>query len=147
MRKSIFAAALLSALLGTSAVDAGVISQANQSSPPSGTWLAWGGETRIHLNPDALARFGITIANVQGASARVVGAPGKRYEVDTFPAQNSSALQINHTGKVIDGLGGGALRHAGGLLLTVGDRQIDLRGFSLQANVPTRVGIAVADAA
>jgi hypothetical protein len=147
MRKSIVAAALVGALLGVSAADAGVISQANQQSAPSGTWLAWGGETRIHLNPDALDRFGITIEAVQGASARTVGASGKRYEVDTFPAQNSSALQINHTGKAVDGLGGGALRHTGGLVLKVGGKQIDLRGFSLQANAPTKVGMALADAA
>ncbi|HEY0229614.1 MAG TPA: hypothetical protein VGC55_00060 [Dokdonella sp.] len=147
MRKSIVAAALLSAFVCVSAVDAGVISQANQPSPSSGTWLAWGGQTRIHLNPDALARFGVSVASVQGASARTIGVPGKQYEVDTFPAQDASALQINHTGKVVDGLGGGALRHAGGLLLNAGGKQIDLRGFSLQANVPTRIGLAVTDAA
>ncbi|MFI4970123.1 MAG: hypothetical protein ACHP7D_07940 [Lysobacterales bacterium] len=147
MRRSVFANVVFGAALASSSAHAGVIAQAMQAPAASGTWLAWGGETRFHFNPDALARFDIRIDEVRGASARTEGTPGKRYEVDTFPALDASALQINHTGPVIDGLGGGALRHSGGLVLDVHGRKIDLRGFSLRANAPTRVGLAVADAA
>lgn len=133
----------------SSIATAGIVEMAKSAdkAPTSGTWLAWGGQTRIHLNPDALLRFGITIADVPGAATRVPGIVGKQYEVDTFTVHDANALQINHTGKVIDGIGGGALRHSGGLVLNVAGRQIDLRGFSVQANAPTRIGLAVVDAA
>jgi hypothetical protein len=147
MSSKCLAAALLATLLTTPIANAGVISAANQAPPTSGTWFAWGGQTRFHFNPDALNRLGISIVAAPGASARTPGVAGKHYEVDTFPAQDASALQINHTGKAIDGLGGGALRHAGGLLMNARGKQIDLRGFSLQANPLSRIGLTVVDAA
>lgn len=147
-RKSLRVAAGLQVvfMLALPVAHAGVVSTAEQNSAPTGTWLAWGGQTRFHFNPDALDRFGIKIVEAAGASSRVVGVAGRNYEVDTFPALDASALQINHSGPVIDGLGGGSLRHSGGLLLEVGGRQVDLRGFSLQANLPTKAGIAIVDA-
>lgn len=147
MRAAVLATAIAGVVLSVGVGRAGVISDAARPQPASGTWLAWGGQTRLHFNPDALARFDITIESTPGAAERIVGEAGKRYEVDTFNAKDASALQINHTGKVIDGLGGGALRHSGGVVFKVHGREIDLRGFSLQANVPTRLGMAVVDAA
>ena len=147
MRRSILAATILVTVLGASPAVAGVIANASQPTPAAGTWLAWGGQTRLHFNPDALARFGISIQSTPGAANRIVGEQGKRYEVDTFNALDASALEINHTGRVVDGLGGGALRHSGGIVFKVGGREIDLRGFSLQANASTRIGMAVVDAA
>ncbi len=145
MRISVFASAALGVWFAASAT-AGVIDKAARTSPPSGTWLAWGGQTRFHFNPDALQRFGIRIIDTPGAASRTAGVPGRHYEVDALPAADASALEINHTGPVVDGLGGGALRHAGGLLLEANGRTIDLRGFALKANLPTRAGIAVVDA-
>jgi hypothetical protein len=146
MRKSVLVAALVGALIAAGVAHADVIAPSVKAAPESGTWLVWGGETRLHLNPDALDRFGITIGDVTGASARVTGAAGHRYEVLTFPAKAASTLEVNHTGRKVDGLGGGALRHAGGIVLNVHGRAIDLRGFSLTANAPSRVGMALRDA-
>jgi hypothetical protein len=145
MRASFRVIALIAGLAIVPLAAAGVIADAEVSQP--GVWLAWGGATRLHFNPDALVRFGIRIAGTPGASARIEGVPGRNYEVETYPTEDAGALQINHTGRTIDGVGGGALRHAGGPLLEVAGRSIDLRGFSVQANVPSRIGLAVVDAA
>jgi hypothetical protein len=132
------------ALLGASSLRAGVIDR--QQRPPaneSRTWLAWGGETTFHFNPDELVRLGLRIESAAGASRRIDGAPGKRYGVVAFPAQDASPLEIRHEGRAIEGIGGGALRHAGGLVLADSRGAIDLRGFSLRASAGTRVGLDV----
>jgi hypothetical protein len=150
MRESIRIVALIAGFAIVPLAGAGVVADAqhaNVSSQGGGVWLAWGGQTRLHFNPDALRRFEIRIAGTPGASARVVGVPGRNYEVDTFPIEDAGALEINHTGRTIEGVGGGGLRHAGGPLLDVGSRHIDLRGFSIRANVPSRIGLAIVDAA
>ncbi|MET0230318.1 MAG: hypothetical protein ABW186_05240, partial [Rhodanobacteraceae bacterium] len=129
------------ALLGASSLRAGVIERSQQlPANESRTWLAWGGETTFHFNPDELARLGVGIASIAGASRRVDGAPGKRYGVVAFPALDASPLEIRHEGRAIEGIGGGALRHAGGLVFSDARGTIDLRGFSLRASAGTRAG-------
>jgi hypothetical protein len=133
----------------TPAASAGVIDKAEAAAkpvPPGGTWLAWGGQTRFHLNPDELDRLGVRVARVDGAASRTEGEAGVRYEVTAFPALDASGLEINHTGRVISGIGGGALRHAGGYVLAWRGGTIDLRGFALRASPDTRIGLDIVDA-
>ncbi|HJT97276.1 MAG TPA: hypothetical protein VJ696_03095 [Rhodanobacteraceae bacterium] len=148
MRESIRIVALIAGFAIAPLACAGVIADAKgtDAGTQRGVWLAWGGQTRLHFNPDALARFGIRIAGTPGASARVEGVAGRNYEVETFPVEAAGALEINHSGRTIEGVGGGALRHAGGPLLDIAGGRIDLRGFSVQANVPSRIGLAIVDA-
>jgi hypothetical protein len=135
---------LIAALAGTPFVAAAVLP--STSVPAAGTWLAWGGYTRFEFNPDALHLLGVEIERVDGARMRSVGAPGLRYDSVEFPALDTSALEVNHTGRAISGIGGGALRHAGGLVLDTRGGTLDLRGFSLRASADTRVGLDVVDA-
>ena len=102
MRASFRVIALIAGLAIVPLAAAGVIADAEVSQP--GVWLAWGGATRLHFNPDALVRFGIRIAGTPGASARIEGVPGRNYEVETYPTEDAGALQINHTGRTIDGV-------------------------------------------
>lgn len=148
MRRSIRVVALATGFIAAGAAFAGVIDEANRTSAEgaAGTWLAWGGQTRFHFNPDELVRLGVGIDQVDGASSRTIGEPGVRYEVDAFPALNASGLEINHAGRVVSGLGGGALRHAGGLVLGYRGGEIDLRAFALRASPNTRLGVDVVDA-
>ncbi len=131
---------------------AGVIDKARaaESAAPSaagsGSWLAWGGETTFHFNPDKFDRLGIHIASVDGDASRTPGVAGVRYDVTAFPALDAGGLEINHTGRVVSGVGGGALRHAGGFVFAYRGGTADLRGFSLRASPDTRLGIDVADA-
>jgi hypothetical protein len=127
---------------------AGVIDKARAAdhASPAGTWLAWGGQTRFHFNPDELDRLGVSIVRTDGVASRIQGEAGVRYEVDAFPALDTGGLEINHVGRVISGIGGGALRHAGGLVLNSRDGTIDLRGFALRASPNTRIGLDVVDA-
>jgi len=150
MRKSIgVAVGLAVAMSLMPSARAGVIDRANAedaANAAAGTWLAWGGQTRFHFNPDELVRLGVSIRSADGAASRTVGEPGVRYEVVAFPAQDASGLEINHTGRVISGIGGGSLRHAGGLVLDVDGHTIDLRGFALRASPDTRIGLDIVDA-
>jgi hypothetical protein len=148
MRTLLRTAALAAGFIIVPIANAGVIdaAQAAGSVPAGGTWLAWGGQTRFHFNPDELKRLGVTIARVDGASSRTEGKPGVRYEIDAFPALDAGGLEINHTGLVISGIGGGALRHAGGLVLSYPGGSVDLRGFALRASPDTRIGLDVVDA-
>jgi hypothetical protein len=135
------------ALLGALPLRAGVIERSQQ--PPaneSRTWLAWGGETTFHFNPDELNRLGLRIASSDGASRRVDGVPGVRYGIVAFPALDASLLEIRHEGRAIAGIGGGALRHAGGPVFADARGAIDLRGFSLRASPGTRAGLDVVGA-
>lgn len=111
-----------------------------------GVWLAWGGHTTFHFNPDALHRFHIRIEAADGASARMPGQRGVRYESVSFPALDASGLEVNHTGRALTGIGGGSLRHAGGLVLGFDGNAADLRGFSLRASAQARTGLDVVDA-
>jgi hypothetical protein len=136
--------AIAVALLGASTLRASVIERSQQlPANESRTWLAWGGETTFHFNPDELARLGLGIVSAAGASRRVDGAPGKHYGVVAFPALDASPLEIRHEGRAIAGIGGGALRHAGGLVFSGARGTIDLRGFSLRASAGTRAGLDV----
>ena len=148
MRKSMGVAVLIAGFAIVPAASAGVIEKARaaDSAAGAGTWLAWGGQTRFHFNPDELDRLGIRIVRAEGASSRIEGAAGVRYEVDAFPALDASGLEINHEGRVVSGIGGGSLRHAGGLVLDVHGTTIDLRGFALRASPDTRIGVDVVDA-
>jgi hypothetical protein len=112
----------------------------------SGTWIAWGGQTRFDFNPDALRLLGVSIERADAALDRSVGAPGLRYDAVTFAALAASDLEINHNGAAISGVGGGALRHAGGPVLHYRNGELDLRGFALRASADTHVGIDVVDA-
>lgn len=145
MRKSIRVVLMLTAFAVLPVVHAGVIDRVDADAA-NGTWLAWGGQTRFHFNPDELARLDIGIERADGASERTPGKPGVRYEVVTFPALAASRLEINHAGAVISGIGGGSLRHVGGLVLRHGVHDIDLRGFALRASADTRVGLDIVDA-
>jgi hypothetical protein len=124
----------------------GAIPHARGDDDASATWLAWGGETRFHFNPDALRRLGLRIERAERKSARVTGEPGLRYEVLAFRAREADALEIRHRGRVVSGLGGGSLRHSGGPVLRFGSTPIDLRGFVLRASAGVRFGIDVAGA-
>jgi len=137
---------IMAALAASSIATAGVIDRATAQESANGTWLAWGGQTTFHFNPDALVRFGIEVRSVNGAASRKAGAPGVRYEVVSFPTLDSSVLEVNHTGDVISGIGGGSLRHTGGLELAHAGAPIDLRGFGLRARAETRLGLDVVDA-
>jgi len=154
MRKSIRAVVSIAAVAAAiaafaSAATAGVIDKAEAAAktvPPGGTWLAWGGQTRFHFNPDELDRLDVHIASVDGAASRTEGEAGVRYDVTAFRALDASGLEINHTGRVISGIGGGALRHQGGYVLAYPGGTVDLRGFSLRASPATRIGLDVVDA-
>ena len=145
MRKSIRAVLMLTAFAVLPLVHAGVIDGVDADAV-NGTWLAWGGQTRFHFNPDELIRLGVAIERADGASSRTPGEAGVRYEDITFPALAASRLEINHTGAIISGIGGGSLRHVGGPVLSYDGQQIDLRGFALRASADTRVGLDVIDA-
>jgi len=155
MRKSIRVVVSIAAVAAAiaafmPAAHAGVIDKAEaqaKSVPPGGTWLAWGGQTRFHLNPDELDRLGIRVASADGAASRTTGKSGVRYEVTAFRALDASGLEINHTGLVISGIGGGALRHQGGYVLAYHGGSVDLRGFALRASPDTRIGLDIVDAA
>jgi hypothetical protein len=148
MRKSIRVIALIASFAMVPLANAGLIDKARAANyiPAGGTWLAWGGQTRFHFNPDELDRLGIGIVRADGASSRIDGKAGVRYEVDAFPALDAIGLEINHTGRVISGIGGGSLRHSGGLVLSYRGGTIDLRGFALRASPDTRIGLDVVDA-
>lgn len=145
MRKSIRVVLMLTAFAVLPLVHAGVIDGVDADAA-NGTWLAWGGQTRFHFNPDELVRLGIGIERTDGASSRTPGEAGVRYEDITFPALAASRLEINHTGAIISGIGGGSLRHVGGPVLSYEGQQIDLRGFALRASADTRLGLDVIDA-
>lgn len=149
MRNRVFTAVFAAVLFASSTASAGVIDPSDNSPAmaASGTWLAWGGETRFHFNPDELQRLGIHVDRRVGASSYVAGKPGVTYEIDAFPALDSSGLEVNHVGQVISGLGGGALHHAGGLILGYPGGSVDLRGFSLRPGADARLGLEVVDAA
>ncbi len=155
MRKSIRVVVSIAAVAAAiaafmPAAHAGVIDKAEaqaKSVPPGGTWLAWGGQTRFHLNPDELDRLGIRVASAEGAASRTAGKSGVRYEVTAFRALDASGLEINHTGLVISGIGGGKLRHQGGYVLAYHGGSVDLRGFALRASPDTRIGLDIVDAA
>lgn len=132
--------------LAVPVLHAGVIDEANRQTQPTETWLVWGGATTFHFDPDVMRRFGIVVERADGASRVVPGVPGGHYGTYTFPALSAPALQFNHTGGVINGVGGGALRHAGGLVLSTPDGAVDLRGFALAATPGSRFGLAVVDA-
>jgi len=112
MRKSIRVVVSIAAVAAAiaafaPAAMAGVIDSAQASAksvPPGGTWLAWGGQTRFHFNPDELNRLDVRIASVDGAASRTEGKAGVRYEVTAFRALDASGLEINHTGRVISGI-------------------------------------------
>ncbi len=146
MRKSFRFVVLMAGLALIPVVNAGVIDKARAADPAGGTWLAWGGRTRFHFNPDELERLGISIARADGASSRVKGEAGVRYEIDAFPALDSGGLEVNHEGLVITGIGGGARRHAGGLILSHRSGTVDLRGFALRASADRRLALDVVDA-
>jgi len=101
MRKSIRVVVSIAAVAAAiaafmPAATAGVIDKAaaaSRSVPPGGTWLAWGGQTRFHLNPDELDRLGIRIASADGAASRTEGKSGVRYEVTAFRARCEPAKQ------------------------------------------------------
>ena len=93
MRASFRVIALIAGLAIVPLAAAGVIADAEVSQP--GVWLAWGGATRLHFNPDALVRFGIRIAGTPGASARIEGVPGRNYEVETYPTEEAGALTVH----------------------------------------------------
>ena len=64
MRKSIRVvvsiAAVAAAIAAFVPAMAGVIDKSAavpKTVPPGGTWLAWGGQTRFHFNPDELERL------------------------------------------------------------------------------------------
>ena len=109
------------------------------------TWV-WGGSTALALNPDALATLGLRVEEAASASARTTGAPGRRYDVTRFAALPASALEILRHGAQVKGVGEGALRFRGGLVLRHAGGRIDLRGFALRANPLARTGIELADA-
>jgi len=112
----------------------------------SGTWIAWGGETTFHLDPDALARAGLRVESVRSAQREIDGARGRRYETLAFGALDASPLEIRHEGRAIRSIGGGALRHAGGFVLAGGGVAIDLRSFALRARAGARSAIDVVGA-
>ena len=80
---------------------AGVIDKARaaEHASPAGTWLAWGGQTRFHFNPDELERLGVTFVRTDGVSSRVEGQAGVRYEVDAFPALDARGRSL-HSGRI-----------------------------------------------
>lgn len=108
------------------------------------TWV-WGGSAELSFNPDALASFGVQVDQVTAASSRSAGLPGKRYDVSAFTALAASSLEILRDGAAVTGIGEGALRFRGGLILRHARGNVDLRGFVLRANPQTHVGIELAD--
>jgi len=76
MQRSRVFIAVAAFLAASPVASAGIVEMAKSTAAPSsGTWLAWGGQTRVHLNPDALLRFGISVVDAPGA-ARRVSTPG-----------------------------------------------------------------------
>ncbi|HEY0229613.1 MAG TPA: hypothetical protein VGC55_00055 [Dokdonella sp.] len=111
----------------------------------AGTWV-WGGSATLSFNPDALATLGVQVDNATAATARAPGVPGRRYDVTRFAALPASGLEILRKGAEIGGIGEGALRFQGGLILRHAGGRVDLRGFVLRANPLVRGGIELADA-
>lgn len=127
--------------------------QAMSASPPAAAtsmdrpWRISADEVSISLNPDALAALDVHLADVVGASARTPGVPGQRYDVATYVAAASGALEVMHRGKSVSGFGAGALPVPGGMVLAYPGGSVDLRGFFLRGNPIAPIGIAMADSA
>jgi len=139
---AVFAAAFAVLVIAIFARPATASSLANDTL--ARTWV-WGGDATLSFNPDALATFGVQIDTVTAAATRSVGAPGRRYEVTRFAALPASGLEILRKGAQVEGIGEGALRFRGGLILRHANNRVDLRGFALRANPQVLGGIELAD--
>jgi len=114
--------------------------------PPSQPTKVSGGEAQIAFNPDAMAELGLEIRTVEGAIARTPGRAGMRHDVTRFAAGEGGGIGLLHDGGTIAGLGEGALRYSGGLVIGWPGGAADLRGFVLRAGGGTRFDIMVAGA-
>ncbi len=108
-------------------------------------WLSFGGETTFYFNPDRLRDMGLVLGNVQSASRIVPGDAALAYHQLSFPALNTSALELQAPGGIIQRLLGGSVQHRGGFVLNFADGVVDLRGFALRPRSGRAIGLEVVD--
>jgi len=108
---------------------------------------ARGGDATFSLNPDALAALGLGIAQVERPLRHLGGKAGVSYETIEFGASDASTIGVRATDGAIAAFGGGALRHAGGFVLSARGQLADLRGFGIRASRRGGLRVEVVDAA